>query len=51
MSNPEEKDEYVQLVKNAMDDINDKEDKIIKNVCKEIHINEKLIDEQLITNS
>lgn len=44
MNNPDEKDEYVQLVKNAMDDINDKEDKIIKNVCKEIHINEKLID-------
>lgn len=50
MNNPVEKDEYVQLVKNAMDDIDDKEDKIIKNVCKEIHINEKLIDEQFITN-
>jgi hypothetical protein len=51
MENSHEKDEYVQLVKNAMDDIHDKEDKIIKNVCKEIHVNEKLIDEQFITNS
>jgi hypothetical protein len=44
MNNSHEKDEYIQLVKHAMDDINNKEDKIIKNVCKEIHVNEKLID-------
>jgi hypothetical protein len=46
MDNDSKKDEFVKLVKNTMECIDDvKENKIIKSICKEIYINDKLIEE------
>lgn len=46
MNHSSQKDAYVQLVKNTTDDINDnKEEKIVKNICKNVYINGSIIDE------
>ncbi len=44
MEHSNEKDEYIQLIKNTMDDLDDKHDKIIKTLCKNVHVNTKQID-------
>lgn len=39
MNNPDEKDDYIQIVKNTMGDIDNREGKIVKNICKNAYIN------------
>lgn len=39
-----EKDEYMEVIKTATDDLTEIEDKIIKTLCKTLYINEKLIE-------
>jgi len=39
-----QKDEYMEVIKATTDDVTEIENKIIKNVCKSIYINDKLID-------
>lgn len=39
MNNPNEKDDYIQIVKNTMGDIDNREGKIVKNICKNTYIN------------
>ena len=38
------KDEYIYLIKHISDDVKEKEEKIIKNICKNSYINDKLIE-------
>ena len=41
-----EKEEFIYIVKSATDDIvGSKEEKVIKNLCKNVYINEKIIKE------
>jgi hypothetical protein len=44
MKNDKHKDTYMELIKATTDDISGKEDKIIKNLCKNIYINDKIIN-------
>lgn len=44
MEHSHEKDEYIQLIKHTMDDLDNKHDKIIKTLCKNVHVNTKQID-------
>jgi len=39
MESSEEKDDYMKIVKNTMEDINNKEGKIVKNICKNVYLN------------
>jgi hypothetical protein len=39
MDNPNEKDDYIQIIKNTMADIDNKEGKIVKNICKNAYLN------------
>jgi hypothetical protein len=43
MEDTHKKDEFIQLVKNTMDDVEQKQDKILKNICKNVYINDKSI--------
>ena len=43
MNNSSQKDCYIQLVKNVMSDIDDKESKILKNICKGSYVGDKTI--------
>jgi hypothetical protein len=45
MENQKDKDDYIDLVKNATDNISEKDDKIIKTICKNVYINETAINE------
>jgi len=45
LKKPEKQDEFIKLVKNVSDDIDDKQDKIIKKLCKNVYINNKIINE------
>lgn len=46
MQNDNEKEEFIYIVKSATDDIvGSKEEKVIKNLCKNVYINEKIIKE------
>ena len=44
MENQKNKDDYIELVKNATDNISEKDDKIIKTICKSVYINESSIN-------
>lgn len=44
MKNDKKKDEYIHIVRTATGDIQSKEDKILKNICKEVIINEKILE-------
>lgn len=39
MESSEEKDDYMKIIKNTMEDINNKEEKIVKNICKNVYLN------------
>ncbi len=41
MKQPDKQDEFIKLVKNVSDEIDTKQNKIIKNICKNVHINDK----------
>ena len=43
MENSDKKDEFIQLVKNTMDNVEQKQDKILKNICKNVYINDKTV--------
>lgn len=43
LTKPEKQTEFIKLVKNTTDDLDNKQDKIIKNICKTVYINEKMI--------
>jgi len=43
MNNSKEKDEYMEIIKATTDDVIEREDKIIKNLCKNVYINEKIV--------
>jgi hypothetical protein len=43
MNNSSQKDCYIQLVKNVMSDIDDKESKIVKNICKAAYVGDKTL--------
>lgn len=43
LTKPEKQTEFIKLVKNTTDDLDGKQDKIIKNICKTVYINEKTI--------
>lgn len=43
LTKPEKQTEFIKLVKNTTDDLDNKQDKIIKNICKNVYINEKMI--------
>jgi len=45
MKKPDKQDEFIRLVKNVSDDIDDKQNKIIKNICKNVYINDKIVKE------
>ena len=45
MENEKEKDSYMEIIKATTDDIKDKEDKVIKSICKNIYIKEDLLVE------
>jgi hypothetical protein len=40
LSIDKKKDEFIKIVQKTTDDVSDKEDKIIKNICKDVHISE-----------
>ena len=44
MENQKEKDDYMEIIKATTDDVTEKEDKIIKNVCKKVYINNNLLE-------
>ena len=44
MKNDRKKDEYIDIVRAATSNIEEKEDKIIKNICKQIYINDKIAE-------
>lgn len=44
MNNSNEKDDYIQIIKNTMGDIDNKEGKIVKNICKNTYINNTKIE-------
>jgi hypothetical protein len=41
----DQKDTYMELIKAATDDVSDKEDKILKNVCKKVYLKNDLIQQ------
>ena len=43
MNNSNEKDDYIQIVRNTTSDINNKEGKILKNICKNVYINGNIV--------
>jgi hypothetical protein len=43
LTKSEKQSEFIKLVKNTTDDLDGKQDKIIKNICKTVYINEKTI--------
>ena len=43
MQNEKEKDDYISIVRVTTSDIDDKQEKIIKNICKEVYVNDGLI--------
>jgi hypothetical protein len=43
MENDNDKDDFIRTVKNVTDDIEPREDKVIKSLCKNVYINEKII--------
>jgi hypothetical protein len=45
MENQKDKEDYIELVKNATDNISDKDDKIIRTICKNIYVNEDSVNE------
>jgi hypothetical protein len=45
LKKPEKQDEFIKLAKNISDDIDGKENKIIKNLCKNVYINDKIAQE------
>lgn len=49
MNDSSQKDCYIQLVKNVMSDIDDKESKIVKNICKVAYVGDKTIMNDAIT--
>jgi len=51
MKNDKEKDNYMEIVKATTDDIQDKEDKVIKSICKNIYIKDGLLIENESTNA
>lgn len=44
MENQKDKDDFIEIVKTSTDNIVDKEDKVIKTLCKNVYINEKMIE-------
>lgn len=44
LTHPEKQEQFIKLIKNATDDLDGKQDKIIKNICKNVYINEKIIN-------
>lgn len=44
MNNPDEKDDYIQIIKHTMEDIDNREGKIVKNICKNAYINNTKVD-------
>ena len=38
MSNQKDKEDFIDIVKNATDDIDDKQHKVIKNLCKNVFL-------------
>jgi hypothetical protein len=43
MEDSDKKDEFIQLVKNTVDNVEQKQDKILKNICKNVYINDKTL--------
>lgn len=44
LTKPEKQEQFIKLIKHTTDDLDGKEDKIIKNICKNVYINEKIIN-------
>ena len=44
LTHPDKQEQFIKLIKNATDDLDGKQDKIIKNICKNVYINEKIIN-------
>ena len=45
MKNSKEKDEYMEIIKATTDDVTEREDKIIRNLCKSSYVNEKIFSD------
>jgi hypothetical protein len=43
LTKPEKQEQFIKLIKHTTDDLDGKEEKIIKNICKNVYINEKII--------
>jgi hypothetical protein len=44
MQNQKDKEDYMELIKATTDSIENKEDKVIKNICKNIYIKNDLLE-------
>ena len=44
MENQKDKEDYMELIKATTDSIENKEDKVIKNICKNIYIKNDLLE-------
>ena len=44
MDNPKDKDDYIEIIKATTDSMENKEDKIIKNICKTVYIKTNLLE-------
>lgn len=44
LTKPEKQEEFIKLIKHTTDDLEGKHEKIIKNICKNVYINEKIIN-------
>ena len=44
MENQKEKDDYMEIIKATTDDVTEKEDKILKNICKSVYISNNLLE-------
>jgi hypothetical protein len=44
MENQKEKDDYMEIIKATTDDVSEKEDKILKNICKSVYISNNLLE-------
>jgi hypothetical protein len=44
MEDPDDKDDFIGIIKATTDDINDKQDKIVRTLCKSVYLNNKIIN-------
>jgi hypothetical protein len=44
MDNQQDKQDFIDIVKNVTEEIDDKGDKIIKSLCKNVYINGTIVD-------